>query len=219
MAPETDSRGLPVGCDRLIPSGENAAQLLHPFLTGGGQVYGRALHGHLHRQIQGRVGAMVAQQLVALLQGAGVAYQVVEIERVGLGYHYVHQAAAFLARACHQVAVGRGGNHQGESPDVGAETFVFLPRAFEAFPFAGLQPEGQLLIEPAPEIAAPQCGESLPSAYQLHVGQPREAFAETEVIYGVEEVAFAHAVVAQETVDLGGELEARLGDVLEIRDC
>ena len=55
---------------------------------------------------------MVAQQFVALLQGTPVTYEMVEIERVCLRDHLIHETAPLLPRAAHKLLVGRRHKHQ-----------------------------------------------------------------------------------------------------------
>ena len=87
--------------------GEYRGEALHP-LSAAACDYGRGgLHRYFHGLIEGVVHAAVAQQAVALLKGVAVAYECVEIYRVGLGYHLVHQASSAVAGAGDEFAVGR----------------------------------------------------------------------------------------------------------------
>jgi hypothetical protein len=45
-----------------------------------------------------------------------------------------------------------------------------------------------------------------------------KTFAERQVVYGIEQVALAHAIVTQKTVDIIRKAEVGLGNILEVDD-
>ena len=159
---------------------------------------------------------MVAQQFVALLQGAGVANKVVEVDGIGLRDNLIHEPAALLAGAADQFLIGRSCHYQRKRAYVRTEAVVFLPLAFERFAFARHQPHRQLFVEPLAGVVAAQGYEIFAASHQRAVGEPGEAFAETQVIDRVEQIALAHAVVAQKTVDFRAEIEPGVGYILEV---
>jgi len=97
-----------------------------------------------------------------------------------------------------------------------AQAPVFLAAAPERFPMSGLISELQQLLLPIPDIACLKHHECGVTTDKQIVGLSRKALAETQIIYCIEQVALAHAVVAKETVCLVAEAYMGLGYVLEI---
>ena len=157
-----------------------------------------------------------AQQAVALLERAGIAYEGVEIAAVALRYHHVHPPAAFLAGAAYQIYVLRGGHHYWESAYVLAEPLIFLSPALECLAAPAGQAQRHFLGGVAAQIEAFGHGIVLAAAHEHGVGHSRETLAEAQIEYGVEQIAFAHSVVAQKAVYLGREIERGLCDILEV---
>ncbi len=79
-----------------------------------------------------------------------------------------------------------------------------------------MEADCKLLVETVALVQAFEHGEALASADEHGVGHAREAFAEAEHVQGVKEVALAHAVVAEETVDFRRELQRGVGDILKV---
>lgn len=179
---------------------------------------GGHIHLHLHGSEERGVGNAVAEHAVALVEGAAVAYEGVEIERIGLRDHHVHQAAALVGGASDDVDILRRRHDEGEGPDVSRQALIFLSLALERLASPGSDAERELLVDAVAQIEGAHHGEVVAAAYHLRVGHPREAFAEAEEVYGVEQVALPHAVVAQQGVDLGGEGKRGFGDILEAVD-
>lgn len=197
-------------------AGEDVGELGHPFASGGGDAGGRGVHGQLYGVVEQMVDAAVAQQAVALLEGGVVADEGVEIAVVALRDDHVHPPAAFFAGATDQVDVLRRGHDERECANVVAQAGVFLAGAAQALAAAACHAEGELFGHAAAHILGAGCGEVFAAAKQHGVGHSRKAFAEAQIVDGVEQVAFAHAVVAQEAVDLGREVERCFGYVLEV---
>ena len=159
---------------------------------------------------------MVAQQFVALLQGAPVTYEMVEIEGICLRDHLIHETAPLLPRAAHKLLVGRRHKHKRESTDMGAEAVIFFPPALETLTFSGEQTHLQLLVDPFAVIFTPHREKLLTAFHQSGVGQSGKTLAEAQVVHRVEKVALPHAVVAQKAVYLRAEAQPGIGDVLEV---
>ncbi len=68
----------------------------------------------------------------------------------------------------------------------------------------------------AAQVVAFEHGEILVAGDEHGVCHSGETFAETQSVYCVEQIAFAHAVVAKQSVDLGREFQTRASDILEI---
>ena len=66
------------------------------------------------------------------------------------------------------------------------------------------------------QVVASEHGKVFSASDELLVADTAEAFAEAQEVDGIEQIAFAHAVVAQEAVDIGGEVKGALADVLEV---
>ena len=122
---------------------------------------------------------VVAQHLVALLKCSAVAYQMVEIYRVGLRDDHIHEASALLAGAAYKLLIGRGNHYKWKRSDMRAQALVFLPLALERLAFPRLHAECKLFVGAPARIQPPERREIGASARQRAVGHPREAFAET----------------------------------------
>jgi hypothetical protein len=59
-------------------------------------------------------------------------------------------------------------------------------------------------------------GECLSRLHYAGIRQRCETLAETQVIDGIEQIALAHAVVAEQRVDVLTEIQVGLGDILEV---
>ena len=99
---------------------------------------------------------------------------------------------------------------------MGAEAVIFLASAFEGLAACGRHAEGEFFVYAFADVAALGYCEVFATAQEHFVGHPREAFAEAQEVYGVEHVAFAHAVVAEKAGDFARKLEPSFRDVLEI---
>jgi hypothetical protein len=64
-----------------------------------------------------------------------------------------------------------------------------------------------------------QEGEVFATFYYQAIGCTGETFAEAKIVYGVEHVAFAHAVVSQEAVELVGKIERGIAYVFKIGEA
>ena len=82
----------------------------------------------------------------------------------------------------------------------------------------GSDAERQLLVDTVAQVCGPDHGEVIAAAYNLGVGHAGKALTETQEIYGVEQIALAHAVVSQQRVDFRREAQRCLGYVLESVD-
>ena len=98
-------------------------------------------------------------------------------------------------------------------------TLVSLAVAAENLALAGTNGHLQFLVESAALVDCPQGGELRTAMYQHWVGGTCKAAAVAEVVNGIEKVALAHAVIAQEAVDLGRHVEQGTLDVLEVGKC
>ena len=56
-------------------------------------------------------------------------------------------------------------------------------------------------------------------AHEHLVGRSRKTSAIAKIVDGVEQIAFSHAVVAQEAVDLGRHIKRGTLDVFEVGEC
>ena len=186
--------------------------------AGCGDVACGKVHGTFDGLKEEGVGGIVAQEFVALLEGVVVADEVVEIARVALTDNHVDEATAVFAGSGDEVRVGRGDEHSREEADVLAQPLILLAAALEGFAAATAKAHVHFLGGAASVIAALQEHEVLAAARHQRVLGAGEAAAEAEVIDGVEEVALAHAVVAEQAVELVGEGECSGGNILEVGD-
>lgn len=93
-----------------------------------------------------------------------------------------------------------------------------LPRRFSDLRRPGGHAERQLLVDASPVVGPFDEHEILAPGDQHRIRYSGEAACEAQAVYGVEQVAFAHAVVAEESVDFRRKIEAGMPYVLEIVD-
>ncbi len=96
---------------------------------------------------------------------------------------------------------------------------VFLACALETLAASALHAQLQFLVGAPTPVYAFGHGEVLSATYHHRVGHAGKTPAEAQIMYGVEQIALAHAVVAEETVDFRREVERRLAYVLEVGEC
>ncbi len=100
-----------------------------------------------------------------------------------------------------------------------AQTLIFLASTLNGLTFGRGQPHHKLLIHPFALIKPLYDCPVLSTADEQTVVYPREAFAETQEVDRIEQVALPHAVVAEKAVDLSRQLKSSLGDILKIAQC
>lgn len=99
-----------------------------------------------------------------------------------------------------------------------AEALIFFSAPAERFALACCHSEREFFGCVATKILSAYGCEIFSDACEHLVGQSGKAFAETQIVDCIEQIAFTHAVVAQQTVDFWGKRQRRFGDVFEIGD-
>ena len=213
-----DVGGLGVGSgDGAVVAAVDVAQAVDKGAARAGDVCGGDVHRHLEGGEEVAVGGeVIAQEAVALLQGVVVPHKAGQVAGVGLRDGHVDKAAPVFARAVDEVHVGGRNQHAGEAADVLGDACVVLAAALDrlAPPFG--EAYGNLLGGTLAGVAALEHGKVVAATHQQPVGGTREAAAEAQVVDGVHHVALAHAVVAEEAVELGREGQVCRADVLEV---
>ena len=160
------------------------------------------VHLLLARLIEQGVGAgrLLLQKAVALQQRLVVAYQRVQVRLVELADHHVHELAPFLAAALQQHAVRRREQHDGQQPDVVAQSLVFLACTLERLSGVQLVAAADVLRLSIEFVLPVQHEELLAVRHHLAVGHAVERLAERQVIDGIQQVGLAHAVLPHQAV-------------------
>ena len=152
------------------------------------------------------------EEAVALVEGFVVGDEVVEVVVVDLRDDTVGEAAAELAAAGDELLVVGRDHDQGQLADVLGEGFIqfLVPAHLLGLPLTegAADDVGAAMAVDSEEVGA--------EAYVLAVGGVEIAFAEGEVVDGIEEVGLASAVVADEAVDVAAEPDVGLGVILEV---
>ena len=160
------------------------------------------VHLLLARLIEQGIGAgrLLLQEAVALQQRLVVANQRVQIWLVELADHHVHKLAPFLAATLQQHAVRRREQHDGQQPDVVAQSLVFLARTLERLSGVKLVAAADVLRLAIEFVLPVQHKELLAMCHHLAVGHTVERLAERQVIDGIQQVGLAHTVLPHQAV-------------------
>ena len=152
------------------------------------------------------------EEAVAHLEGFVVLQQMLQVAAVGLREDAVDEATAHVAAAGDDLLVGRRHHDEWQLANMFSQCLVRLlvPAHLLAFPAA----EDAACHVVA--IVAVDGEEVVAHAYVLHVDGIKVAFAEREVVDGVEEVGLPRPVVADEAVDIAAEGNVGFGIVLEV---
>jgi hypothetical protein len=100
---------------------------------------------------------------------------------------------------------------------VRAYAAIFLASALETLAASALQPRKDVFLGIHARVCAAHYGEILARTYQHLVLRARKTLCKAEQMHCVEQVALAHAVVAEQRIHLRRKFKARTLDVFEIR--
>ena len=201
----------------MIVVHEDGQELLYPLAAP--LVDGRGLAHHLLLDgfIEERVAHLPLDHGIALLYSLVVTDEGVEILVVVLGYNEVHETAALLAAAAHQVPVHGRHHHHRQQADVLTQPLVLLAVAAHDLTLAALQGDADFQWCFLAGVAALKHHVGLAVADDCTVVARRgKTAAHAHVVDGVEHVGLALPVVANQAIQLGRELQPRLGDVLVV---
>jgi len=191
-------------------------------------IYNRALARHLllhHlKEVDGELSGgrlfVLLEEGVALLEECVVARQGVEIGAAVLADDAVHKLAASIAAVEDEFVVGRRDHDERDEADMVLQALVVFLAATERLLDPSLEREGELreggVLLIAAVVGALDHGKRSRVHDVLRVERREGRLGEREVVDGVEQVGLALAVETHEAVDVVGEGEVGLGDVLEV---
>ena len=157
------------------------------------------------------------QQTVALCEGFLVLEEVVEVFLVGLGDDAVEELTPDVASTGYENLVGGGYDDERNAANMLGEGGVGLLVVLHLFGLSAALHTGDLDGLAVQTGVTAMDGEVvLTIFYILTVYRIEIALTEREIVYGVEEVGFANAVVTDEAIEVGGEVHVGLGVGFEI---
>ena len=162
----------------------------------------------------------ILQQGIALQDDFLVGNQLLEVFLVELWDDHVEELSAHLATLVDDVVVVGWYHDERVETDVVAETAVFFLVGFHRFAFAKLvsaADTGAVLLHTVHEVTVD--GEKVGvEAYGILVLGGEEAFAEAEIVDGVEQIGFAAAIFAHNAVDVLAEVELGIFVTFEVAE-
>ena len=196
---------------------EDGQELLHPLAAPLMNHRRMARHFRLHGLIQQRVAHFLLDHGVALLDGLVIADDGIEVLAVVLRDDLVHETPALLTAATHQVPVHGRHHDNGQQADVLAQPLILLAVVAHDLALAALQGDADFQRRLLAGVTALQHHVGLTVTDDRGVVACRgKAAAHAQVIDRVEHVGLALPVVADQAVQLGRELQSRLGNVLVV---
>ena len=200
----------------VVVAHEDGRELVNPAHAGSVDCHTRFVQLMLNSFKEQRVAHALLDERITVFERLVVANQMRQIFLIALSNNLVHEPSALLARAANQIPVHGRHHHQRQQPDVLAEALIFLAVALERLAFALLISHSHLQRLAAAAIAPAQhhiVGSVIQHQLVAHVAA---ALHKAQIIYGVEHVGLAHAIIADKAIDVGRKIELTFNKILEI---